>query len=267
MPTTYAATPDVEVITSTIPIPVLGSLAVNAFVIKGTEPILVDTGIVLERDEFMTALRSVIDPAELKWIWLTHTDFDHIGSLGQLLAENPDLRLITTFIGTGIMSLYDPFPMDRLYFLNPGETLSIGDRTLNAFKPPIFDNPSTTGFYEEKSGVLFSSDCFGACLADVPQNAADIPESDLRAGQVLWATVDSPWLQKADAGVIAKELGAIRDMAPKMLLSSHLPAASGDMVERMTETLATTPTAPPFVGPNQPMLEELLQQMAAGGGH
>ena len=32
---------------------------------------------------------SVIDPGELRWIWLTHTDFDHIGSLATLLDANP----------------------------------------------------------------------------------------------------------------------------------------------------------------------------------
>ena len=36
------------------------------------------------------ALRSMIDVADLRWIWLTHTDFDHIGLLHRLLAENPD---------------------------------------------------------------------------------------------------------------------------------------------------------------------------------
>jgi flavorubredoxin len=263
MPSTYQAAPDIDVITSNIPIPTLGIIPVNAFVIKGTEPILVDTGVVVEHDEFLSALRSVIDPAELKWIWLTHTDFDHVGSLAQLLAENPDVRLLTTFVGVGVISLYSPLPMDRLYFLNPGETVTIGDRTLTAFKPPVFDNPTTTGFYEEKSGALFSSDSFGACLDSVPQNAGDLSESELRDGQVFWATVDSPWLHKVDTGVFGKELNAIRDMAPKMILSSHLPAASGDLLDSMIEHLAAAPAAPPFVGPDQAGLEQLLQQMAA----
>ena len=122
----------------------------------------------------MAALRSIIDPAELKWIWLTHTDFDHIGSLAQLLAENPRLKVITTFLGVGIMSLAAPLPLDRVHLLNPGETINVGDRTLTAIKPPAFDNPSTTGFYDAKSGAFFSSDCFGALLSSVPQNAADL---------------------------------------------------------------------------------------------
>ena len=159
-------------------------MPINAFVLHGSEPVLVDTGTVVESDEFMAALRSVIDPADLQWIWLTHTDFDHIGTLHQLLAENPKLRVITTFLGVGIMSLSAPLPMDRVYLVNPGQKITVGDRTLTAVKPPVFDNPSTTGFLDDKSGAFFSSDCFGALLQEVPQNAADLSADDLRDGQI-----------------------------------------------------------------------------------
>ena len=257
----YKAMSDIEVITSNFPIPGYGLVPINSFVIKGSEPILVDTGSVVESEEFMTTLRSVIDPADLKWIWVTHTDFDHIGGLPQLLAENPKLRVITTFLGVGIMSLSAPLPMDRVYLLNPGEKLTVGDRTLTAIRPPAFDNPSTTGFYDDKSGVLFSSDCFGALLSTVPQNAAELSDKDLRDGQVFWATLDAPWLHKVDRGAFARELDGIRKMQPKMVLSSHLPAAPGDMVERLLASLAVAPTAQPFVGPNQAALEQMLKKM------
>jgi flavorubredoxin len=261
---TYAATPDIEVITSDIPIPGFGLIPVNAFVVKGDEPLLVDTGAVIETDAFMTALESVIDPADLRWIWLTHTDFDHIGSLHRLLEANPQIRLITTFMGVGIMSLAAPLPMDRLRFLNPGETMSIGDRTLTAIKPPIFDNPSTTGFIEGKSGAFFSSDCFGALLDEVPQNAADLTDDDLTRGQVFWATVDSPWLHKVDESLLAKELDAIRALQPEMVLSSHLPAAGKDQTERLLASVAAAPRAEAFVGPDQAALEQMLKEMSAG---
>jgi len=261
---TYQATSDIEVLTSNIPIPGFGLVPVNAFVIKGQEPILVDTGAVIESDEFMTALRSVIDPADLRWIWLTHTDFDHIGCLQRLLEEQPQIRLITTFLGVGIMSLTAPLPMDRLHLLNPGQKLTVGDRTLTAFKPPAFDNPSTTGFLDESSGVLFSSDCFGALLQDVPEDAADLTDEQLTQGQVFWATVDSPWLHKVNEAAFAKELEGIRAMKPAMVLSSHLPAASGEMTDRLLASLAAAPTAQPFVGPDQAALEQMLKEMTAG---
>jgi len=264
MVSSYQAAPDIDVLTSSFPIPGFGLVPVNAFVLQGSEPVLVDTGIVVESEEFMLALRSVIDPADLKWIWLTHTDFDHIGTLHQLLTENPQIRVITTFLGMGIMSLSAPLPLDRVRLVNPGQKITVGDRTLTAIKPPVFDNPCTTGFYDDKSGTFFSSDCFGALLSAVPQNAADLSDDDLRDGQVLWATVDSPWLHKVDSGAFTKELDGIRQMEPKMILSSHLPASAGDMTERMLASLVAAPTAQPFVGPDQAALEQMLNQMTEG---
>ena len=259
----YKAAPDIEVLTSSFPIPGYGQVPINAFVLKGSEPLLVDTGTVVESADFQQALRSVIDPADLRWIWLTHTDADHIGSLHALLAENPRIRVITTFLGVGIMSLSAPLPMDRVYLVNPGQRITVGDRTLTAFKPPAYDNPSTTGFYDDRSGILFSSDCFGALLQSIPQNAADLSEKDLREGQLFWATLDAPWLHKVDSGAFAKELDTIRKMAPKMVLSSHLPAAPGSMTERLLASLSAAPGAQPFVGPDQAQLEQMLKQMTA----
>jgi flavorubredoxin len=264
MISSYKAAPDIEVLTSDFPIPGFGLVPVNAFVIRGSEPVLVDTGAVVESEEFMPALRSVIDPADLKWIWLTHTDFDHMGSLHQLLAENPQLRVITSYLGVGIMTLAAPLPMDRVHLLNNGEQITLGDRTLNAVRPPAFDNPSTTGFYDDKSGVFFSSDCFGALLSAVPQNAADLTDEELREGQVFWATVDSPWLHKVDGSAFARELDGIRKMEPKMILSSHLPAASGDMTERLLASLAAAPTARPFAPPDHAALQQMLEEMTEG---
>jgi len=260
---TYKAAPDIEVLTSNCPIPGYGLVPINAFVIKGSEPVLVDTGTVVESEEFMDALRAVIDPPDLKWIWLTHTDFDHIGSLQKLLDESPQLRVITTFLGVGIMNLAAPLPLDRVHLVNPGGKITLGDRTLTAIKPPVFDNPSTTGFYDDKSGVFFSSDCFGALLSTVPQNAAELSEKDLSDGQVFWATVDSPWVHKADSVAFAKELDVIRRLDPEMILSSHLPAASRDLTERLLASLAMATTAQPFVGPDQAALQEILKGMTA----
>lgn len=266
MISSYSAAPDIDVLTSPFPVPGFGLVPINAFVLHGKEPLLVDTGAVVERDEFMTALRAVIDPADLRWIWLSHTDFDHIGSLHTLLAENQQIRVITNFLGVGIMTLTAPLPMDRVYLVNPGQKVIVGERELLAIKPPAFDNPATTGFRDSKSGAFFSSDCFGALLSAVPDNAEDLSDEELRQGQVFWATVDSPWLHKVDTAAFARELNAIREMNASMVLSSHLPAAPGRMVDRLVASLEAAPTAEPFVGPDQAALEQMLAGMAAGEG-
>jgi hypothetical protein len=265
MITTYQAAPGVDVLTTGFPVPGFGFVPINAFVLHGAEPVLVDTGTVLQSEDFMTALRSVIDPSDLRWIWLSHTDFDHIGSLHQLLAENPRLTVITTFLGVGIMGLTAPLPMDRVHLVNPGQTITLPDRTLTAVTPPVFDNPVTTGFYDDKSGALFTADCFGALLADVPQRAEDLSEEELRQGQMFWVMADSPWLCKVDGAIFTKDLDALRDFSPGQILSSHLPAASGASLGHMLDSLQAARLSTPFVGPDQAALEEMMASMGASG--
>ena len=257
---------DIDVVTSYFPIPGFGMLPVNAFVLKGTEPMLVDTGLGLDHEgepaseAFMAALWSVIDPEDLKWVWLTHTDLDHTGSLRRVLEEAPQARVITTFLGVGKMMLQDPLPLDRVYLLNPGESLEVGNRTITAFKPPCFDAPETTGFIDHTSGALFSSDCFGALLESPAETAADIGAAQLREGQILWTTIDSPWLHNIDSRVFISSLEAIRDLAPDVIFSSHLPVARG-MNDQLLDALAESPGADPFVGPDQAALQQMLAQM------
>lgn len=259
MTTCFTATPGVDVITTTAEIPNLGSIAINAFVLHGSEPVLVDTGTVAGAPEFMTALESVIDPATLRWIWLTHTDFDHIGSLAALLEANPRLRLITSFLGVGIMGLSStPLAMDRVHLVNPGQSVAIDDRRLTAVKPPVYDNPITTGFVDDRSGILFSSDCFGALLPAVPHDAADLDTDELQAGQVRWATIDSPWVHDVDPDAFGHTLERVRTIEPTMVCSSHLPPAPGAMLDLFVDSLAMTPAADRFIGPDQDALEAML---------
>lgn len=262
--TAFTATPGVDVVTTTADIPGLGSIAINAFVLHGSEPVLVDTGTVAGTAEFMDALTSVIDPMDLRWIWLTHTDFDHIGSLAHLLDLNPELRVITSFLGTGIMGLSStPLAIDRVHLVNPGQSVTVGDRTLTAVKPPIFDNPVTAGFVDDRTGILFSSDCLGALLPEVPENAGDLDTDVLQAGQIRWATIDSPWVHGVDRDTFGRALAELRAIEPTMVCSSHLPPAPGAMLDLFVDSLAAAPDAERFVGPDQDALEAMMATMTA----
>ena len=65
--------------------------------------------------------------------------------------------------------------------------------------------------------------------------------------------------------LVAKELNRIREIDPTMILSSHLPAAPGNMIERLLGSLEAAPAAQPFLGPDQATLEQMLVPMTAGG--
>jgi len=252
--------PDIDVLPSYFPIPGFGILPINAFLVRSTEPVLVDAGLVLLRDDFMERLSSIIDPADLRWLWLTHCDQDHIGSLQWLLQEAPKLRIITTFLGVGKMSLFQPLPLDRVHLLNSGQSLSVGDRTLVAVIPPCYDAPESTGVYDAKSGVFFSADCFGALMSEPVKNAADIGSRHLEEGLLTWATVDFPWLHLVDKVLFTRRLDRVREMSPKMILSAHLPPAR-NMTDELLRYLAAVPAREPFVGPDQQAMEAMLKEV------
>ena len=208
--------------------------------LKAAEPVLVDTGLSLLSDEFLPQLSSVIDPADLRWLWLTHADPDHIGCLHRLLDEAPNLRVITTFLRRETEPVSAVAAGSRLP-VESGPESRCG-RPHAHRRPPTFDAPETTGFYDPKSGAFFSADCFGALMSEPAGSAAEICADDLREGLVTWATVDSPWLHLTDYTRFTDTLNRIRDMAPKVILSSHLPVAEG-MNEELLDHLAAARVA------------------------
>jgi hypothetical protein len=252
---------EVSVLADQLEVPGIGFIPVNAFVLHAAEPVVIDTGLSLPDRGFMDALGSVIDPADVEWIWITHPDRDHTGAVFDLLQVAPRARVITTFIGMGIMSTERPLPIERVYLLNPGQSLDVGDRRLTGFRPPLFDNPATVGCYDDQSGVCFSSDCFGAPmpsaeLATCP-DVGYLQADELRTAQLLWATVDSPWVHTVDQAKYLDSLKTLQAVDPAQILSTHLPPAVGRTPEFL-DMLAVAPGADPFIGPDQAALERLL---------
>jgi len=257
----YQIMPDIEVIPSHFPVPGAGFLPVNAFVLKAKEPVLIDTGMGIESEEFMKVLESVIDPRDLKWVWITHDDADHIGSLQKVLEAAPNARLAAFSLAVLRMSTAWSVPMDRVYWLNPGDSISVGDRKLTAVRPPLFDNPTTIAVKDDKSEVFFSADCFGAIIASPVQSTDDVAEADLTQGMTGWASLDSPWVHMVTPNEFNRGLDRIRQIAPKAILSAHLPPAIGK-TEQFLEWLATVPLSSPAVAPDQTALEQILSQMS-----
>ncbi len=260
----YKASADVYVLPTHGAIPGEGNLLVNAFVLLAEEPVLIDSGLGIDGPEFLAALESVVAPRDLRWVWLTHDDADHTGSIRKVMELAPQARLATHSFAALRMSTWWPVPLERVHALTPGDRLHVGDRTLRAVRPPIYDNPTSTGIYDEANGTLFSVDAFGAILPEVTQDAAEVPEEDLVRGMVAWGTSDSPWAHLVETGRFDAILDGVRQLDPHLILSSHLPAASGP-VDRFLDVLRSLPHAEPFVPPDQSMFQQMLAAMGASG--
>jgi Metallo-beta-lactamase superfamily len=255
----HQISPDVTVMSDYAEVPGIGYLPVNAFVLHAEQPVVVDTGLSNPGKDFVQDLAAVMDPADVRWIWITHPDRDHTGGLWSLLEAAPNARLVTTFLGVGIMSTEWAVPLDRVFLLNPGQTLDVGDRRLDAFRPPLFDNPATTGFIDSNSGAMFTSDCFGAPLPSAElATGADVQSAgSVRDAQLLWAAIDSPWVHSVDATKYRATIDPIRALDPSAVLSTHLPPALG-LNDSLFAMADEAPDCPAFIGPDQQALEQLL---------
>jgi glyoxylase-like metal-dependent hydrolase (beta-lactamase superfamily II) len=256
----YQAGPDVHVLPTAVPLPGVGVLPVNAYVLLAEEPVLVDTGLGADGEQFIDALASIIDPGALRWVWLTHDDADHTGSIQRVLELASQARLVTHALSALRMASWWPVPLDRVHAIRVGDRLHVGDRTLRAVAPPLYDNPMSTGLLDEATGALFSVDSFGALLPEATQDAADVPEDVLAGGMQAWAAADSPWAHLLDRERFGQVLEGVRRLQPSRILSSHLPAANGTSLERFLQVLGSVPEAEPAVAPND---EEFTQMVAA----
>ena len=248
----YQAAPDIHVLPSAVPLPGMGVLPVNAYVLMAEEPVLID------------ALSSIVDPKAIRWVWLTHDDADHTGSIRRVLELAPQARLVTHAFNALRMASWWPVPFDRVQAVRMGDRVAVGDRTLRAVPPPLYDNPMSIGVLDEATGSLFSVDSFGAVLPEATQDAAEVPEEVLCGGMAGWACSDSPWAHLVDRERFGNVLAGVRRLEPTRILSSHLPAANGTSLERFLQVLQSVPDCEPALAPSHEQFTQMLAAMMAG---
>ena len=259
----YQAAPDVHVLPTNVSLPGMGVLPVNAYVLLAEEPVLIDTGLGVDSDDFLDALESIVDLRALRWVWLTHDDADHTGSIQRVLEAAPEARLVTHGFSALRMASWWPVPLDRVHAIRPGDRLAVGDRTLRAVPPPLYDSPLSIGLLDEATGSLFSVDSFGALLPEATEDAGQVPHDALAGGMRAWATADSPWAHLVDRQRFGQVLDRVRGLQPTRIFSSHLPAANGTSLEHFLQVLESVPDADPAVAPSNEEFGYMLAAMTA----
>ncbi|GAB3219208.1 MBL fold metallo-hydrolase [Mycolicibacterium hippocampi] len=256
----FAASSGVDVIPTYWPVPGMGVIPMNAFLLHSAEPVLVDTGTGVLAPDFVDALADCVKLPDLKWIWLTHEDRDHTGALERLLELAPKATVLGTFLTFGRAAPDGAVPFDRTRIVNPGDDVHVDDRVLRAVRPPLYDSPGTLGFLDRSTGAYFSSDCFGAPL---PADLVAGPDTDhidpdvLRSAQVAWAGTDSPWVAHADGDKLRDQIEAVRRLAPSVLLSSHLPPVRRG-IDHTLDSVPAASEAEPVPAPTHDQIASLL---------
>jgi len=221
---------------------------VNSLVIRSQRPTIIDTCYPPLAETFLSDLRSLFDPSSVAYVGITHADPDHTGALVPLLELAPSAKVLTNAMGRAKLMGDFGLPAERFQLVNPGDTVDLGDRTLATTWVPLFDQPETMGFFDERTRVLYSSDCFGAIISEPVAFADEVETNEYREGFLYWNQSNHHWVHLVDPAKFSVEVNAIRRMEPRVIVSSHGPAIR-DEIERALGWLEILPSTEPFSFP------------------
>ena len=256
----YRAAGDIHVLPSSQEAPGFGLLPVNAFLIDDERPVLVDTGLATESDDFLATLWSLVEPEELAWVFLTHDDRDHAGNLLRVIEAAPHAGLVMNYVALSKLQEEWTLPLDRVTVLNPGQHFETGARRLAVLRPPVFDSPGTVGLYDPSTGVAITADAFGAYLPELVDDLSEVSDADLRSGFSDFNRLNHPWVSLVEPPSLQDCLSELLRFEPRMLLSSHGVPAHG-RTETLVQAMIEVCTMEPFVAPDQAAFEAMKEEM------
>ena len=226
--------------------PPVGHFPMNSMVIRGAEPVLVDTGAPAVRPQWLEAAWSVVDPLDVKWVFLTHDDRDHAGNLLPVLAACPNATLLTTWFSIGRMADEWETPINRCRFVNEGDTIDVGDRTLVATRPPLYDNPTTRALFDTKTNVVWSVDTFATNVPAPVPDIGELTDDEFRDGQFFGGRLVSPWYTLLDVGKFRAVVDGFEGLGAEVVAGCHSPVLHGRRVAEAFDLLRQLPGVPPW---------------------
>ena len=144
-------------------IPLPDGTSYNAFLIEGSEKtVLIDT---VESRLFYELEAQLENVSRLDYVISLHAEQDHSGSIPHVLARYPGAKVIASPKAKGILMDLLHLPGDSIVTVADGETLSLGDKTLEFIHTPWVHWPETMVAYLKEEKILFSCDFFGSHIA------------------------------------------------------------------------------------------------------
>jgi flavorubredoxin len=198
-------------------IPLPEGTTYNAYLIEGSEKTaLLDT---VDPTKVSTLLNSLAASGieKIDYFVSHHAEQDHSGSIPMVLARYPQAQVVTNAKCKSMLMDLLHIDDDKFLTIADGETLSLGNKTLQFFDIPWVHWPETMCTYLHEERILFSCDFFGSHLATSSLYAEDealIYESAKR----YYAEIMMPFRT-----VIKKNLEKLGKLQIDMIAPSHGP--------------------------------------------
>ncbi|MDZ4991944.1 MBL fold metallo-hydrolase [Clostridium perfringens] len=135
----------------------------NSYVVKGSEKTAVFETVKAEFfDQYIARLKDLgVEPSEIDYIVVSHTEPDHAGSIDKLLELAPNAKIVASPIAINyvkeiVNSDFESIPV------KDGDSISLGNKTLKFMSVPFLHWPDTIYTYVEEDKTLITCDSFGS---------------------------------------------------------------------------------------------------------
>jgi len=138
----------------------------NSFIIRGEKVALVDTSHEKFRDLYLATLSLEIDPSQIDYLIISHTEPDHSGLVRDVLALAPQATVVGSKVAIQFLEDLVHQPFERRVVKN-GDRLDLGNgHELEFVIAPNLHWPDTMFSFDHKTGILYTCDAFGMHFCD-----------------------------------------------------------------------------------------------------
>jgi len=198
-------------------IPLPDGTSYNSYLIKGSEKVaLIDTVDPSKKDGLLNNLAK-IGVKKIDYVIAHHAEQDHSGTIPTILGHYPEARVVTNQKCKEFLEELLLIPEDKFLVIKDGQTLSLGDKTLQFILTPWVHWPETMVTYLKEDKILFSCDFLGSHLASshlFVSDEAKVYESAKR----YYAEIMMPF-----RSAIKKNLAKINSLKIDIIAPSHGP--------------------------------------------
>lgn len=205
-------------------IPLPDGTSYNAYLVRGSDKTaLIDT---VDPPFEPTLFDLLRDAGPIHYVVAHHAEQDHAGVIGSVLDRYPAARCVCTPKCKALLIDELHVPDDRFLTVENGDTISLGDRTIEFIHLPWVHWPETMVSHLREERLLFTCDLFGSHLATNELYVA--PEGGpcevagrgrvYEAAKRYYAEIMMPF-----RGLIQKHLDKLAAYDVQMILPSHGP--------------------------------------------
>jgi flavorubredoxin/flavin reductase (DIM6/NTAB) family NADH-FMN oxidoreductase RutF len=133
----------------------------NSYIIRGEKLALVDTSHAKFRQLYLDTLKGLINPADIDYLVVSHTEPDHSGLVKDILQLAPNVTVLASKVAIQFLEnlIHHPF---KSQIVKSGDKVDLGNgHVLEFVNAPNLHWPDTILTFDHATQILFTCDVFG----------------------------------------------------------------------------------------------------------